>query len=257
MSDLKDFADQLQQEVVSDMAESFFGARKDLDDALEAFSTMVQEFLPTVEKLYRAAATLRMLLVDEQGVDSFTADLGLEPDAILPAEGAPVLLPESVPFALTARGRWFKCLCLAWEQYQSLADEYIHGRYYDDPQMQGRKRITIHYNRLVEFARLINEDIRKINTENSTTAVLRRFRDMDPEQVERENILGEACLVEGCDLDRDMHYRPIDFLGYHLPEVCELPPLNKVRGRIRRFSRKRYEGRREGVALAIKALRGQ
>ena len=256
MSDLKEFADQLQQEVVSDMAESFFGARKDLDDALEAFSGMVREFLPTVENLFRAAATLRSLLIDDERAARFAETIGITPDDILSAEGAPIFTRESIPFALTRRGRWFRCLCLTWDDYRSFTDEYIHGRYYNDPKMPGRKRLTMHYRRLAEFARLINEDIRKVNTDNSTTSVLRHFRNMDPEQVEREDMLGGACLVEGCALDQDMHFRPIDFLGYRLPEMRDLPPLSKVRDSIRRFTRQHHAGNEDALARAVRALLG-
>lgn len=257
MSSIKEFADQFQNEVVADMADSFFGARKEVDNALEAFPRMVKEFMPLVEQMFQAAATLRLLLLDDRTADDFAAALGLGPGAILPAEGAPTHVFESIPFALTRQGRYVRCVCLAYEALQSITSEYIHGRYYDDPKEHGRKRLTMHYNRLVEFARIINEEIRKVNEGASTTAMLREVRNMNPEQMEREDILGDVSLMEGGSLDKDMCFMPIDFQGYQLPQVTDLPSMYEVRDAIRRFCKGVYEERKEEAGQAMVTLQGR
>lgn len=256
MSDISDFADQLQQDVVSDMAESFFGSRKELDDALEAFADMIREFLPVVERLYRAEATLRLLLLDESAADECFRRLGIDPAVIPQAEGAAILPRESLPFALTGRRRYTTCVLDAYEQLRRTVQDYLHGQYYDDPVQKGRKRLTMHYRRLEEVAAYINEKIRKANEESSVTSVLREVKRLDPVKMEREQIMGDVYLKEGCGLDNDMCFVPIDFKGYQFPEVADLPPLKDLREPLKAFCAELYARRRDEARKAMKTLAG-
>ncbi|WP_316900638.1 hypothetical protein [Pseudodesulfovibrio indicus] len=256
MSDISDFADQLQQDVVSDMAESFFGSRKELDNALEAYSGMIRDFLPVVEQLYRAEATLRLLLLDEEEADECFRRLGIDPASMPQAEGAGILSRESLPFALTGKRRFTACVLDAYEQLRKAAQDYLHGQYYDDPVQKGRKRLTMHYRRLEAVADYINEKIRKANEESSVTSVLREVKRLNPVQMEREQIMGDIYLKEGCGLDNDMCFVPIDFKGYQFPDVADLPPMNDVREPLENFCAELYARRREEARQAMKELVG-
>ncbi|OIQ48922.1 hypothetical protein BerOc1_03677 [Pseudodesulfovibrio hydrargyri] len=257
MSDISDFADQLQADVISDMAESFFGDRKELDNALEAFALMVEEFLPVIETMFRAAATLRLLLLDEATTDAFCAELGLDPHRLPPSEDAPILVRESLPFTLTAKGRYAVCVEAAYRGLFDAIRDYLHGHYYDDPKRPGRKRMTMHYHRLEEIADIINEKVHKANNDRSVSSVLREVKNMNPEQMEREDLLGDVCYGRGEGLDRDMCFMPIDFDGYRFPEVTEPPPLDAVRPALRRFCKRVYDERREEALKAVDAFRGR
>ena len=257
MSDISDFADQLQMDVVADMADSFFGSRKEVDNALEAFEGMVRELLPVIEHLYRAAATLRMLLLDDETVDAFCAALGLDSSAVLPAEGASILTREGLPFALTGKGRYAACVIEAYVGLLRATDEYIHGHYFNDPARPGRKRLTMHYRRLKEVAGIINEKIRKANTDRSVTSVLREVRSLDPVKMEREELLGDVNFQGGCALDRDMCFVPIDFDGYHFPEVAELPHLDTIQSALRRFCAQVWEAREDDARRAMSVFKGE
>ncbi len=110
MVDFEDFADQLQQEVVTDMAESYFGDRKNLDDMISAFTTMVEEFRHMALKLSRASATLHHLLLDRETAKSFFIALDIVPSCI------PFLMIRRVCSLIhcllrfTGSGRYQKCV---------------------------------------------------------------------------------------------------------------------------------------------------
>lgn len=257
MSDLSDFADQLQMGVISDMAESYFGDRKELDYALEAFMGMVKEFLPVVEHLFQAASTLRLLLLDEATADAFCVGLGLDPARIPPAEGADILVRKSAPFALTAKGRYTACVEAAYQGLREAIREYLYGRYYNDPERPGRKRVTMHYSRLAEIAGIINEKIRKANSERSLSSVLREVKSMDPERMEKEEMFGDVTYGDHGERDADMCFVPIDFDGYRFPEVEELPPLNEVRPALKRFCARVYAERQDAARAAVDRFCGR
>jgi len=255
MSNLKDFADQLQQDVVSDMAKSYFGARKDLDDVIEVFNEMVTEFKVMVPKLSQVAARLHMLLLDRQTARDFYITLDILPSCIPFSDEVPKPFFNTLPFAFTQQGRFERCVLRAYNHFQQTADEYLNGRYYEDPEQRGKKRLTVHYIRLKALVEHINEEVERVNSSRSPSGTLRYVKGMDPVQMEKEKILGEACIIEGCGLDRDLEFKPIDFDAINLPVVQDLPRLNMVKDTIRQFCKEIYPSRKEDIAQAMAFLR--
>ncbi|MBI9078284.1 MAG: hypothetical protein JEY79_00920 [Pseudodesulfovibrio sp.] len=255
MSGFNDFADQLQQDVVSDMAKSYFGARKDLDNMIDAFHSMVSEFSTRVPKLSQAAARLHLLLLNHQTALNFYITLDIMPSCIPFTNEAVRPFFDSLPFAFTELGRYERCVCRAYDLFQKNADEYLNGVYYIDPEVRGRKRLTVHYVRLKALAEHINDEVERINNTMSPSGTLRYVKGMDPVQVEKERIIGEACLTEGCALDRDLKFTPIDFEAIKLPVVQDLPSLYKVKTSIRQFCKDIYSSHRGDIANAMALLR--
>lgn len=256
MSGIRDFADQLQQDVVSDMAESYFGARKNLEDMITAFDRMVREFRFMAAKLSRAAATLHRLLLDTDTARDFYIALDILPSCIPFSDGGTSAIDLGpVPFAFTGRGRYAKCVIRAYDRFQKVSDEYLNGRYFDDPEYPGRKRLTIHYLRLRAMAEYINDHVSKVNDQISPTGMLRYVKGMDPDATERERIMGNMCLIEGGDLDTDMCFSAVDFDALGLPVVQDLPPSREVRDAIRAFCNDLYSAHKRDVDPLIDELR--
>lgn len=255
MSTIKDFADQLQQEVVSDMAESYFGARKDLENMISAFGSMASEFKEITLRLSQAAAAMHALLLDRQTARDFYISLDILPSCIPFPEDIPLPDFGDIPFAFTLCGRYTRYVSAAYARLQALSDEYLNGRYYDDPEQPGRKRLTVHYLRLKALAEHINSEVARVNTDMSTTGILRHVKGMDPEKMKKEHMLGDVCLMEGCKLDTDMYFTPIDFEALGLPVVQDLPSLEKIREPIRDFCRGICSSRKEDVGNVLNTLR--
>ena len=128
----------------------------------------------------------------------------------------------------------------------------VNGRYFNDPEQPGRKRLTIHYLRIKTLADYINEEMDRVN-KTAVSGALQFIKTMDPEQMQHEGMMGEA--VKGTDhIDQDMHFSPIDFEGLCLPVYQELPPLYAVREAIKAFCAKLYKKRREDIARAMQSL---
>ncbi|QGY41322.1 hypothetical protein GM415_14700 [Pseudodesulfovibrio cashew] len=254
MSDLKDFADQLQQDVVADMAESYFGHRKDLDNMIEGFQLMVEDFRKIGPKLSLAAARLHALLLDRTTARNFYIALDILPSCIPFPEGEVVPFLESIPFALTVRGRYERCVCMAYERFQKIADEYLNGRYYPDPDQTGRKRLTVHYIRLKALAEHINEKVDQVNRVMSPSETLRYVKAMDPELAEKELFIGESCRLDECSLDEDLKFKPLDFDGLGLPVVQDLPRLAEVKPAIRDFCWQMFPGRVDEVRSVLQRM---
>lgn len=255
MSDLKDFADKLQQEVVTDMAESYFGDRKNLEDMQKAFSVMVEEFRSSGPALAQAAARLHRLLLDRQTARDFYISLDILPSCIPFSDEVPRPFFDKLPFAFTGLGRYEKCVFRAYSVFQKVADEYVNGRYFNDPDNPGRKRLTLHYLRLKALAEYINEEVVRVNENMTPSGALRYVKRMDIGQAEREDMIGAACLLDGCELDEDLKFKPVDFESLQLPVVQELPRLSDVKFAISTFCKTIYPSRKEDIERAMASLR--
>lgn len=255
MTDFKDYADELQQEVVTDMAETYFGARKDIDDMLEVFDKMVGTLRQQEPRLSQAAARLHRLLLDRQTAEDFYDTLNVSPSSIPYTDEKPKPFFDKLPFAFTGAGRFERCVFRAYDLLQKEVDEYLNGRYFDDPEQPGRKRLTVHYLRLKTLSEYINQEMERVN-KTTVSGALKFIKTMDPEQMQHEGMMGEA--VKGADhIDRDMQFTRIDFQGLGLPVVQELPPLYSVRASIKDFCLKLYKKRKEDVAEAMRSLLGK
>lgn len=256
MIDFNEFADQLQQEVVTDIAEAYFDKRKSLDDRIGTFHQMVLEFRELEPKLSQAVARLHRLLLDPQMAKDFYIALDILPTCIPHTDEIARPFFSSLPFAFTGRGRYERCLFKAYETLQQTADEYVNGRYYADPEMKGRKKLTVHYLRLKALAEYINAEVERVNNRLSPSGTLRYVKGMDTEQIERERLIGEVCLLEGCSLDKDLQFKPIDFDSLNLLVVQDLPRLDEVKAAIRLFCKEVYRTRRQDIQHALAILCG-
>lgn len=254
MTNLKGFADQLQGDVISDMADSYFGARKNLDEMLDAFYCMVEELLPVAREVTQALSNIHALLLDDETVRDFYIYIGAEPSCMPSVKEG--IKPQSAktPFALTARKRFFLRVFNAYCELQQVADEYINGRYYTVPGEFGRKRLTLHYLRLRALADYINGQVKRVNEDMSTTSILRHVKGMDPDRERQERIMGDICLMDGCELDRDMCFTPIQFDIFGFPIIQDLPQPEMVKNDIRKFCYELHAKRKEDVAEAISSL---
>ncbi|QJB57763.1 hypothetical protein [Pseudodesulfovibrio sp. zrk46] len=255
MTDFRDIADQLQQEVVTDMAETYFGTRRELDDKIRGFELMVDEFRGLVPRLSQAAARLNLLLLDAPTARDFYIALDIVPSCIpVPSEYVRPFF-DKLPWAFTGGGRYARCVCRAYDLLQKAADDYLNGHYYPDPDVPGRKRLTVHYLRLRALAEHINDEVERVNTELSPSSTLRYVKRMDTEQSEREDVIGLACLTDGCGLDNDLKFDGIDFNGLNLPVVQDLPRISSVKEAIKDFCKEIYPARKQDITIAMNALR--
>jgi hypothetical protein len=254
MSDFSDYADQLQKEVVSEMAESYFGERRNLDDMITDFNAMGDELRQQIPTLAMGAARLHHLLLDRSLISNFYLELEVDPVCIPFADDVPVPMFGSLPFGLTGAGRYVRCVRKAYDLFQKAVHEYLHGKYYEKAGEKGRKRMTVSYLGLREFASLINAEVSRVNRNRTPSGALRYVKGLDPTQAERERIIGDVSYIDGGGLDVDLGFVPVDFAGLGLSEVQDLAPLFKVRKEISRMCRAIHHDRSQEAGEAMRSL---
>lgn len=258
MPDFDDFSDGLKAEVLTEMADTYFGARKELDLYLEEFDRLTDLLARLGHKVLAQAALVHALLLGKKGAPGFYQAIGVDPAAVpFPLEGGPMAHTFRPPWALTGRGRWRKTLKRAYDRYRELAHDYMHGHPEPDPKMPKRKRMSLHYGRLKTLAEHINGQIRHVNEDLPMQDALDFAKYLDPRAAEQERVAGGGQYSDG-SLRREQDFVPIDFEHLGMKPLPELPAAKEAWSRADRWLDRFYrENRRELDGLVERMTRGE
>jgi hypothetical protein len=231
----KTLADALGEEVLTEMAGTFFGARKALDDLLEDFKLLVEDLRAREAKVYSRVCHLRSLLLGAEGEALFFAGLGLIPpfDQSCGHSGSRTWHPDHAPFAIFASTRYTKAVLQAYAELRQACEVYMVGEYEEDPQHSGRKRLSPHYRQLERHCARLNERIEKLNTEMTPSSVLQFARSINAAEEPGQGVLENSIGAES--LDNSLKFQKIDFAALGLWKAPSLPPVESCAEDLCRF----------------------
>jgi hypothetical protein len=253
-------SDSLNDEVMTDMAESFFGSRRAMEDDLELFQAMLRRLDERKVELQRVFAVLRRLLLDEGELEALLRRLGADPEqapeAVEPLDPRPCGKP---PSALGFSRRYARVLQWAYACFRDALDVYRHGRWEDDPEQPGRKTLSVSREQVRDRCEELNERIRTMNTTCSPVCMLQYIKEMDPGRMERERITGADFAGYACSLDDKLAFQPLDFDSLGFPAYCDVPEPKQARDALRdtavRLARERGDEARQALG-GVLAARG-
>ncbi len=247
-------ADALEQEVLTEMASTFFGARKELDDRMDAFRALVDELRQRTAKVYARVFFLRSLVLGAKGEAELFAALGLPlgfPEA-RDQSGSRSWKPGSLPFALFPSSRYVKTVRVAYAEVFHACGVYMRGEYTDDPEHKGRKRLSVNYAMAEEACRALNERIGKLNAEMTPSSVLQYARSISLQEQPGQ---GAITNVLGADsLDKGLTYPPVDFAALKLWRAPDLPAPEAVSEKLAAFAKTFYAAHEERVRRMLEDL---
>jgi hypothetical protein len=237
---MTDYDSPLTDEILSDVAQTFFGARKKLDDMIEILDRFVDTLRQKAEAVQQRAGLLHFLLVSEERVQHFYAALGVDDPGDLSGCSPPEPLPRLwIPFALTGRGRFAATVADRYRRLAKACREYRCSS--ANPLAEAESPVDACVDaRLVEALReLVNEKIHLVNAESSPSVVLQYAKGFDAKGEKRSSVAG-ATAGEYAGMDQKYLYRPIPAERMGLKQFPDLPRLERCRTQIRRFCRAIY-----------------
>ncbi len=250
--DMKEYADGLASEVMTEMAENFFSRRVQLENELDHFYMLVTRLRSVgMEALLRLRAFYE-LLFDADRSRAFLAALGVDLDDLDAYAPSPArALPRRRPFALTPRGRYVKTVAAAYEDLRRAVCDYNEGVYTPDPADPRKKRRSPGWNRAVDMCRRLNKTIEAVNEFQSPYCTLSYAKNMDPVREHQERVAGAVLEGDVLRIDKDLAFLPIPFKDLGLPEIPDLPPLEEIRDDLVRLCKTLYaeDGRRAREVL--------
>jgi hypothetical protein len=232
-----DPADLLGEELMMEMADSFFGERRRLEDRLRVLRTMVAELEGRARGVDDHARFLfRVATAPEKGRDLLRR-MNADPEPFPREMGlSAAALPDRVPSAFTRWNTYVKLLEIAYRGLRTACAEYMRGDAH--PGRKDADESGPSYRLVEAMTGILNEEIEKINRNRTPNQVIRcakRFLSEDPI---REAVAGGSggCWEDGTGLDCGMAFSRLDFDAWGLRAFPDLPPPDAVRSEIERFA---------------------
>ncbi len=255
----KTLVDDLAEETLAEMAETFFGSRVEIEQTTARLAELAAELRERLPHLRRGAAMLHHLLLDRATTESFYTDVAsvqAEPFLQLaeqdPGEWRHVFKPS---FALTSKGRWFKSVFDTYGILQHEVEVYLHGRYEPDPKDPRRKRLTVNYGQVRGLADATNRSIEQANKGGRPSDVIRYVRSLDPLEEERERFTGATLEGYAQHLDESLAMAPLDLGSLGLVTIQDLPRIDAVRGKLEAFLGSIYRERAAAIRDRMRQLK--
>lgn len=251
----KSLAVALEGEVLSEMAGTFFGARKALEDMREDFKQNVEDLRAQSAKVFARVFFLRSLLLGEEGETALFAALGLPPQfpEAQCQSGSRTWRPEKLPFAFLPSTRFVKLVLLAYEELRHACEVYTSGEYEEDPQRKGRKRMSLHYKMVVSMGCALNQRVEKLNAEMPASSVLQYARSISTTEAPGQGAITNALGAES--LDKGLELQALDFAALNLWRAPELPELAQCEQKLRDFASAYYDAHSDKIRRVLAELR--
>ncbi len=245
-----DFINPFVQEVLMDTAENFFGARRRLDNMMDLFRSYVEALRKKEAYVAGRAGILNYLLLDAKGAYDFCKTINATPSLLMENELSCEILPDEIPFALTAKGEFVCFVRHAYDELQKACDEHMNGEPDESPVLRGMEKNEVYHKLLVKMCHLINENVQRVNTDMSPLSVLQFAKRLDIETQNKEYVTG-GMTFDGSGINEKLAYQPIDFDSLGLKEYPELPPPDQVASKITAFCKKNYPENRKEIKRRI------
>jgi len=252
MGGTKDFGDSLVEEVLTDVAESFFGARKELDDLNELFMAYVDRLQDAARQVEIVAGRLNHILAGGDLRRKFYRMLEVEKAApYLQCQFIPDDRRIPVPFSLTDRGRFIKLTIQLYADLQRATEAYTRGPVEAD---DGTGEPPVYYNLVRSMCELINEKVCIVRNGMSPACVLQYAKKFDAQHAQQARVTG-GTVGAYAHMDSKFECQPIDFDQLDLVQFPELPKSDDVKSDIIAFCKKHYPAIRADLPVLLAQLR--
>ena len=240
MSRLDRYTESLVEEGLKDAAETFFGARKGLEDEIALFETRVASLQEVGDRVSRRCATMVGLLPDPKGCDLLWEVLGIlgMDSQMVESCCRSEPLPLGAALGVTRAARYARTVFKAFTLWCAAVHEYREGVYHDDPDVPGKKVKAVHYTGLVTWGEELNQKIVRVNRYHSPSEAMQFAKKMDVAAQGMENVAGAPLQYS---LDQEMAFKPVDVTAAGLINWPKLPLPSEVRKRVLCFAKEQYK----------------
>jgi len=176
---VEEFGESLQQEALREMADSFFGSRRLIEDELEQLHATLHELAAIAERALDRLCLLHALLVDDDTIRRFYDHLDIHDLGALPEllAGRTPRLGFPLPGGLRASARYLRLFELAYTFAHDASHTYMHGKHRRDP-ATGAHATTLHFLQLEQWCAAMNRRIKHINASQPPSLVMAYARQL-------------------------------------------------------------------------------
>lgn len=250
-----DLIEPLVSEILTDVAGSFFDARRTLEAKIDLFQKFVEKLQEMAIEVQYRAGLLNLLLVDDQQALAFYRMLKLDGKVFLDSKITdPSNCLSGIPFGIGFVNRYTKLVFTVYSNLQKACDVYLNGHSQPEKTFAHSQEEAIYYHLIVKMHQVLNEDIKKLNETISPSCTLQFAKGFNPDLMAKEKVTGGG-ISNPQSLDEKLCYRPIDLNHLKLLEFPLPPKIDDVRGSVKRFCKDlciRYPGELKKIVEFIR-----
>ena len=238
----EDFSESLAEEVLTDMANNFFGDRVQLEEKIKLLHRTADLLRRKEAKIKDKAAFLHYLMVTPKAARSLYEAISVDTDAF-PVKGELLenVLPDVAPSALTRKGEYVKWVLWAYETLAVACLNYNCGTLTDRPEKEGIQADDADYRLLESMCILINEEVDRINRRCLPSQVLQAAKRFNQATQAKEYFTGGGTYYgDECTLNKNLAFKHIEFSSLNVKKISELPPVDNVRAPLIKVAKINY-----------------
>lgn len=248
-----EMVDALDEEVLSELACSFFGARCSIDDEVELFEARAADLELAGQRVTSLLALLNEAFIEPHHAQRFWAAINVPESFVALASGQRVSHYHAVPWALTLCRRYVKFLERLYASLVLAVERYRSGTDYQRTDGMGRSRL-VGWDGYQKWAEELNARIDAVNANQSPSAVLGFARGLDMSGAEKARVVGAAINGYSDAIDDNLNLHHVDGSAAGLGPVQPLPSPDAVRSVIRSEGRAICAAERRRVMALLDRL---
>ena len=235
-----DIIEPLVSEILNDVANSFFDARRTLEAKIDLFHKFVNELKDLSTDVQCRAALLNLLLINDQHAQAFYQLIGIDDSVFLTSKVSdPRNCLSEIPFGIGLKNRYTKLVFAVYGTLQEACNIYLNGRQPSEKSSAHPDQDIMYYQLILKMHRVLNDDIKRINETISPSCTLQFAKEFDPAKMTKEKVTGGG-ISNPQLLDEKLCYHPIDIGNLGLSEFPLLPELDNVKASVKRFCKDLY-----------------
>lgn len=246
MIDYDDLSSALKGEMLTDLAEGFFGARKAIDNEISIFQTREADLHLSGQRALCTFALMYMLLRKGKDIPMFCEVIRVSPEFTARLEGVAPCLYIPPPFAFTKASRFAKLLVSAYGHACKAFSTYLHGASYFHPDKHIPVR-TIGYHRYLEWGTELNKRITEVNTAHAPSDVMNVAHSLEVEAMGKEQSTGSTISGLRKSFDSSLHIPQVSLENKGIGLLPELEESKQQHRRISFFAKQLYTTHTEEI----------
>lgn len=234
----------LLNELLTEVADSFFSARKAVDEMRAILDTHIMGLKIKENAIRRQLDFLTYLLVDSPTAADFFRMLGVKAESLRTGPCAAVDLPScAIPFGWRRRSKYVKLVKRCYAELHLLLNDYQHGTCpHPSRATETRPAYPATDCKLVlELAKLINAKIMELNCNMTPSGTLQFVKQFDARSQLNDFVAGANAADYTLSIDAKLKLDPIDLKSLPLVEFPALPAPDRVALRIESYCRKIFK----------------
>ncbi|WP_027183939.1 hypothetical protein [Desulfovibrio inopinatus] len=254
-----EFTENLANEALTEMAETFFERRREIDLHRKVLMKKADTLRLKAVHIDAKWRTLsRLLLHDTAAIEALSSAIHFDSRElhVIPVDENHIF-HFAPPWSMSKRGRYIKSVEHVYDALREDIRDYNDGTAHHDEHDKRRIVVPPHYAALCRMVDEINNTIDDANTNQPTSCVLGFARGLNVMEMERRSVTGAIFENASDCIDQSMAVPRFELSELRLPAIPTPPPWRDIKHTIEPILARLYDHNPDKILSEIEALTAQ